>query len=67
MDQLAKTFLPEVVNISLERVLAYIPKPQSVQTVSVKNDPPFIFVNYSPAVLLAVDGEPVLTAFPTRN
>ena len=67
MDQLAKTFLPEVVNISLERVLAYIPKPQSVQTVSVKNDPPFIFVNYSPAVLLAVDGEPVLTAIPNTK
>ncbi len=60
MDQLFKTFVPEVVNISLERVVAYIPKPQSVQAVNVKNDPPFIFVNYSPAILLAVDGEPVL-------
>ncbi len=62
MDQLFKTFVPEVVNISLERVVAYMPKPQSVQSVSVKNDPPFIFVNYSPAILLAVDGEPVLAA-----
>ena len=62
MDPLFKTFVPEVVNISLERVVAYLPKPQSVQTVNLKNDPPSIFVNYSPAVLLAVDGEPVLVA-----
>ncbi len=62
MEQLFKTFVPESVNISLERVVACIPKPQSIQGVNVKNDPPFIFVNYSPAVLLAVDGEPVLAA-----
>ena len=34
MDQLFKTFVPEVVNISLERVVAYMPKPQSVQAVN---------------------------------
>jgi hypothetical protein len=62
MEQLFKTFTPEVVNISLERVVAYIPKPQSVPAVNLKNDPPFVFVNYSPAVLLSVDGEPVLAA-----
>ena len=62
MEELFKTFIPQVVNISLERVVANLPKPESVQAVSVKNDPPFIFVNYSPAVLLAVDGEPVLAA-----
>ena len=67
MDQLFKTFVPEVVTISLERVVAYMPKPQSVQAVSVKNDPPFIFVNYSPAILLAVDGEPVLAAIPNTE
>ena len=67
MDQLFKTFVPEVVNISLERVVAYIPKPQSVQAVNVKNDPPFVFVNYNPAILLAVDGEPVLAAIPNTK
>ena len=67
MDQLFKTFVPEVVNISLERVVAYIPKPQSVQALNVKNDPPFIFVNYSPAILLAVDGEPVIAAIPNTK
>jgi hypothetical protein len=62
MEQLFKTSIPEVVNISLERVVAYIPKPPAVPAVNLKNDPPFVFVNYSPAVLLAVDGEPVLAA-----
>jgi len=60
--QLFKIFVPEVVNISLERIIAYIPKQESVPAVNLKNDAPFIFVNYSPAVLLAVDGEPVLAA-----
>ena len=67
MDQLFKTFVPEVVNISLERVVAYIPKPESVQEVNLKNDPPFIFVNYSPAILLAVDGEPDFAAIPNTK
>ena len=67
MDQLFKTFVPEVVNISLERVVAYIPKPESVQEVNLKNDPPFIFVNYSPAILLAVDGDPVFAAIPNTK
>ena len=67
MDQLFKTFVPEVVNISLERVVAYIPKPESVQEVNLKNDPPFIFVNYSPAILLAVDGEPDFAAIPKHE
>jgi len=62
MEQVFKPFVPEVVNISLERLVAYMPKPQSVQSVNVKNDPPFVFVNDSPAVLLAVDGEPVLAS-----
>ena len=61
MDQLIRTFVPPVVNISLERVVAYVPKPQTVaNTVALRNDPPFIFISYSPAILLAVDGEPVL-------
>jgi len=60
MDQLLRSFIPPVFNISLDRVVSYIPKPSAVKTVELKNDPPYIFVNYSPAILLAVDGEPVL-------
>jgi len=60
MDQLLRSFIPPVYTISLERVVSYVPKPTSVKTVELKNDPPFIFINYSPAILLSVDGEPVL-------
>lgn len=64
MDQLLKTFVPPTVSISLERVVSSVPKPQTNNAVNLKNDPPFIFVSYSPAILLAVDGEPVLAAIP---
>jgi len=67
MDQLLRTFVPPVVNVSLERVVACVPKPQTVNTVQLKNDPPFIFVSYSPAILLAVDGEPVLAQVPNTK
>jgi len=60
MDQLLRSFIPPVYTIALERVVSYVPKPTSVKTVELKNDPPYIFVNYSPAILLSVDGEPVL-------
>ena len=60
MDHLLRSFVPPSVTISLERVAAYLPKPQSVQTIQLNNTPPFIFASYSPAVLLGVDGEPVL-------
>jgi len=59
MDQLVRTFAPPIINISLERIVAYVPKPNNVKSVSLNNDPPFIFVSYTPAILLGVDGEPV--------
>jgi hypothetical protein len=64
LGQLFRTFLPPTVNISLERVVAYTPKPQSVKTVSLNNDPPFIFVSNTPAILLGVDGDPVFADLP---
>jgi hypothetical protein len=60
MDQLVRTFVPPDVNISLNRVVAYMPQPQAVNRIELNNDPPFIFVNNSPAILLDIDGEPVL-------
>ena len=60
LTQLLRSFIPPTFTIGLERIVAYVPKPQSVQTVNLRNDPPFIFVSYSPAILLGVDGEPVL-------
>ncbi len=59
LDQLIRSFVPLTFNASLDRLVAYMPKPQSVNTVALKNDPPFIFVSYAPAILLGVDGEPV--------
>jgi hypothetical protein len=67
LDQLFRTFVPLTFNASLDRIIAYMPKPQSVQTVALKNDPPFIFVSYTPAILLGVDGEPVLSDISKTN
>ena len=64
MDQLLRTFVPRTVTVSLERVVACVPKSQSVKTVNLNNSPPFVFVSYTPAILLGVDGEPVLAAVP---
>jgi hypothetical protein len=61
LDQVFRSFVPLTLNASLDRLVAYMPKPQSVPTVNLRNDPPFIFVSYTPAILLGVDGEPVLS------
>jgi hypothetical protein len=64
MDQLVRTFLPptSTMTISLDRLLAGLEAStsESAPAVAVKNDPPRIFVNYGNAMLLLVDGEPVL-------
>lgn len=61
LGQLFQSFVPPTVDISLDRVVAYTPKLESVKTVALKNDPPFIFVSQTPAILLGVDGEPALS------
>lgn len=61
LDQLFRTMVPLTLTASLDRIVAYMPRPQSVKTVALKNDPPFIFVSYTPAILLGVDGEPVIS------
>ena len=62
MDRIVRTFLPpnSSVVISLDRLVASVDKSQSAPTVEVRNDPPEIFVSNSPAMLVQVDGEPVL-------
>jgi hypothetical protein len=62
MDKLVRSFLPPTFEISLDRLTACVPKKESGPTVSVKNDPPVIFISTSPAILLFVDGQPVRTA-----
>lgn len=62
MDQLVRTFLPPnaSVVISLDRLVASVEKSKQAPTVSVRNDPPAIFVSNKPAMLVQVDGDPVL-------
>jgi hypothetical protein len=72
MDQLVKTFLSPAatLNISLERLLAELEekKQDSEPVVSVKNDPPKIFVAYdAKAILLLVDGELVRAPIEKTN
>ena len=62
MDQLTSTFLPQTVTISLERLVACVPKPENMQGIELKNDPPAIFISYQPAILLDIDGQPVRAA-----
>ncbi len=48
--------------ISTDRILADLgPKNVKAATVQVKNDPPTIFYSANPAILLIVDGDPVLS------
>jgi hypothetical protein len=35
--------------------------------VNLRNDPPFIFVSYAPAILLGIDGDPVLSEIPKTD
>ncbi len=67
MDQLFRTFIPPYVNVSLDRVVAYLPKPQDVKSPELNNAPPLIFVSYSPAILLGIDGQPVFADLPHTN
>jgi hypothetical protein len=72
MDQMVKTFLSPAatLNISLERLMAELEekKQDSEPVVSVKNDPPKIFVAYdAKAILLLVDGELVRAPIEKTN
>jgi len=68
MDQLFKSFVPSTLNVSLYRVIASVPKPETAPAgVKLNNDPPKIFVGYRPSILLSVNGEPVLSEVPNTN
>ncbi len=64
MASLFRTFIPASVTMSLDRVAASVKKPDSVATVELNNNPPRIFVSYHPAILLEINGEPVLAEVP---
>ncbi len=65
MERLARKFLPPAIEISLPRLVASIPKKDSVSGIQLRSDPPAIFVSYKPAILLDVDGQPVRA--PVQN
>lgn len=62
MTQLARSFLPPSVSISMYRLIASVPKNEPAFAAPLMNDPPQIFVSYKPAILLDVDGPPVRAA-----
>ena len=67
MDTLVRSFLPPFVTISLNQIVACVPKHSSVPGVKLKNDPPGIFVSYQPAIILDVDGQPIRAAIDKTN
>lgn len=67
MEQRFKASVPPSISISLHRLIASVPMQQAPAGVELNNDPPKIFVAYQPSVLLAVDGEPVLSEVPNTN
>jgi hypothetical protein len=62
LDHLVRTFLkPDAtMTISVDRLVASVDQKSDVPAVSVKNDPPAIFASFGPAILLFIDGQPVL-------
>ena len=63
LGQLVRSFLDmnKTVTISMERIVACTPKPQTTNSVNVNNDPPTIFVSNTPAILLQLEGQPAIT------
>src|SRR5579862_2398685 len=63
MEQLVRSIVDvsKSVTVSMERIVACTPKPQSISTVNVQNDPPIIFVSNKPAIILQLEGAAVLS------
>src|SRR6184192_2163500 len=69
IDQAVRSFLPpdHTVVMALDRLVASVEKTQTPATVPVQNDPPKIFVSYTPAILLDIDGEPTRAEIADTN
>ncbi len=69
MEALVRTFLNPAASmtISLERLTASVKKPAPPPVTAVKNDPPTIFISFKPAIILLVNGQPVLAPIPNSN
>jgi hypothetical protein len=69
MGQLVRTFLPpgKTVSITVDQLVASTEKKSAAPTVAVDNDPPLIFVSYSPAIMIQVEGKPLLVSADNQN
>src|SRR6266550_2204227 len=69
VDQAVRSFLPpgHTVVMALDRLVASVEKTQAPPTVQVQNDPPKIFVSYTPAILLQIDSEPTRAEIADTN
>src|SRR5256886_1315436 len=69
VEQAVRSFLPpgHTVVMALDRLVASVEKTQAPATVQVQNDPPKIFVSYTPAILLDIDGEPTRAEIADTN
>ena len=67
MEQALKAYQPPSITVSLERVVASLNKPQTITGVQLNNDPPAILISQRAAILLGVDGEPVLVQIPDTH
>jgi hypothetical protein len=62
LDHLFRQFIAarQEIVISLDRLIAATEKKEAPKGVTLKNDPPAIFVSYQPAILVQSDGKPQL-------
>jgi hypothetical protein len=68
MQQLVTSFIPSSVWISMQRLVACVPKPATPPVgVQLNNDPPQIYVSYQPAILLSTEGQPQLADIPNTK
>src|SRR6185437_13367367 len=69
MEQLFRSLMPTSGEpISVERIMADLDQSKvQAKPVTVKNDPPQIFYSASPAILLMVQGQPVLAPVEKTN
>jgi hypothetical protein len=64
---LLRSLLPPTLDVSLQRLVTYMRTPASMKLASSAAAPPVILVSYSPAVLLRLHGQRVLTPVPNSR
>ncbi len=59
-EKRVREFVPATTTVALHLIAAATPKPEKAPAIPVRNEPPRIFAASSPAILLHVDGKPVM-------